>query len=41
MDKKGVPTTTFGWILANWQLSLKNLTLLYLFDTEKVETIIL
>ncbi len=41
MVKKGILNTTSSLILANTKFFYKNLSLLFLFDTEKVETIIL
>ncbi len=40
MVKKGIPSIISGLTSANRKLSLKNLSLLSLSDTEKVETTI-
>ncbi len=40
MVKKGIPKITIGLILANRKLSSKNLSLLSLFNTKKIETTI-
>lgn len=37
MIKKSISKTTFGLTLANKKLYLKNLSLAYLFNTEKIE----
>ncbi len=41
MVRKDILSTTFDSKLANRKLSLKNLSLLSLFDSKKIETIIL
>ncbi len=41
MIKKSIPSITSSLISANRKLSSKNLSLLSLFDTEKIDTTIL